>query len=118
VATPSAFDPFSSSPVKRDPVSDEMRRIGYNPSRPTDRLMSRGVRLELSAEKQQELEAKRGQVSYAALERLIKSDDYRRMTEDQQREAAETVVSNARSRVSEKYRSEYLTQKRDEANAR
>jgi len=118
VATPSAFDPFSSSPVKRDPVSDEMRRIGYNPSRPTDRLMSRGVRLELSADKQQELEAERGQVSYAALERLIKSDDYRRMTEDQQREAAEDRVSRARSRVSNKYRYEYLTQKRDKANAR
>ena len=118
VATPSAFDPFSSSPVKRDPVADEMRRIGYNPSRPTDRLMSRGVRLELSADQQQALEAERGQASYAALKRLIESDAYPRMTEDRQREEAEDKVSKARTRVSNKYRYDYLTQKRAKPNAR
>ena len=80
--------------------------------------MSRGVRLELSADQQQALEAERGQASYAALKRLIESDAYPRMTEDRQREEAEDKVSKARTRVSNKYRYDYLTQKRAKPNAR
>jgi hypothetical protein len=108
IKTPSPFDPLMSSPTQRDPVSEEMRRIGYDIGRPTDRLTLGGERLQLSADEQQALEAERGQRSYAALARLIKNPGYQRMAPDGQRKVAERVVSEARSAVSEKYRLQYL----------
>ena len=107
IQTSNPFDPLMSSPTRRDPVSEEMRRIGYDIGRPTDRLTLKGQRLPLSAEDQQALEAERGQRSYAALAKLIENSSYQQMSPDRRRVIAEKVVTDARSAVSEKYRRKY-----------
>ncbi len=88
-----AADPFNVSSVVQDPVGDELLRLGVSVGLPSNVVQG----ATLTRDQRTEVQQRRGEAVRAALDRLVSSRAYTRMTTDEQRiDAIEEAIERAR----------------------
>lgn len=95
-----AADPLNVSPESHDPVLAELGRLDVRVGFPSDRIQG----VELTREQRQDLQRMKGQASYRVLDRLLTTEAYRRLNDDQKRKAIKKAVTVARRAASKQAR--------------
>jgi hypothetical protein len=85
----------------RDPVNEELTRLGVDVGLPSERMVMKGKRVEFEREKGHELRQVKGRLTRQALERVILAAGYENLPDEIKRERIEdalarTMRSNAR----------------------
>ena len=98
-------DPFNTSSVKRDPVADELMRLGVNVSLPDpDMTLPKGVKL-TDAQKL-DLQRRKGRAVRVTLEGLMQSRRWAQLDDDTRRDVVDREIDKARRDVSQRFRKE------------
>jgi hypothetical protein len=92
-----AVDPFNVSTETHDPVAAELDRLGVTLSVPSPRVAVPGG---VSREQETDVRQRRGRAVRVAIERLMASPRYERMSDEQRAELLENLIARARQRES------------------
>ncbi|MEN6581693.1 MAG: hypothetical protein ABFD54_04530 [Armatimonadota bacterium] len=106
-----ALNPYGSSPETDDPVVKELIRLHMYPSKTTRRISAKGDQFKLTNDEFRDLQTKVGSAIYEAVDRVINSDDYDSLTDDQKADRLEAQIQSARRVSRTKYRSDYSKKK-------
>jgi hypothetical protein len=111
-----AVDPFNTSPVVQATVPIELTRLGVSVSLPSDRLqLPDGAKL--SPDQSLALRQEKGRALYQALNRMISSPNYQRLSDVQRRAVLERVKDEANRTTNARTRRDVVRETRD-ANRR
>ena len=102
-----AVDPFNVSSERRDPVADELTRLGISLGVPTGRLTFQDRRLG-TREQQQVIRRVQGRAVRQSLERLMATPAYRGYPDVIRHRAVETVIRRTTNAVQDQARRELI----------
>jgi hypothetical protein len=100
-----AFDPFQTKADKTgDPVLAEIARIKADVTYPSDKLEPVGkdgekIEMRLTAEQQNAIRARVGEVVMPAVSQLMESQGYQGLNDDEKRDAVEHLIRTVKTRV-------------------
>lgn len=100
-------DPFNTSSVKRDLLSEELERIGVSVPQLSTRMKLPGGRV-LTEDEEQRVKQEQGRLMRAAIAEALQHPNYHRWPDDVKQKEVESAISRARAEVARRVRQDVI----------